>query len=547
VLLFVGLDPFKMASGVYRTGEPTSGKGSKIVYYTDGKTATVSVHEENVVGFSQGTIRTNGKPDAALNLGMVGGATPDEPTMILLGILPLAMNPGAKRAANIGFGSGLTTHTLLGSASLTEVDTIEIEPAMVEGARYFGERVDRAYSDPRSRIHIGDAKTFFSSHKYRYDIIVSEPSNPWVSQVGGLFSIEFYELTRTYLNEGGVFCQWLQIYELSPELVTSVMKAISASFADYAVYSAGASDLVIVASDRELPRPARGVFETPALAESLRWIGIHGPQDLDLRRIGNRRVLDNFFRAFDVPANSDYYPLLDQNAERDRFLGKNSKDLVGLTIQSLPVRDMIGEALVADEWTQISPTPSFSPSLQARSAMTLRDYFLSGQHHLADLPTGYAAQVKSVERLFDDCAGPRPANEEETASLYMVLSLLSTYLRPAEVDRIWRSLESRPCARSLSRIQRGWFDLLGAVGARNGADMVRSARALLEFEREFPQGAVRYIVGAAMLGSLTERDYTAASSLWHTYRDRLYGRGEPSMIMRLLAAEADAHPSASSR
>jgi hypothetical protein len=99
----------------------------------------------------------------------------------------------------------------------------------------------------------------------------------------------------------------------------------------------------------------------------------------------------------------------------------------------------------------------------------------------------------------------------------------------------------------LSRIQRGWFDLLGAVGARNGADMVRSARVLLEFERQFPQGAVRYIVGAAMLGSLAEHNYAAATSLWHTYRERLYGQGEPSMIMRLLAAEAGAQTSAAIR
>ena len=84
----------------------------------------------------------------------------------------------------IGFGSGLTTATLLGAPGLKQVDTIEIEQAMVDGANFFRPRVERAYADPRSRIIIDDAKSYFARARERYDLIVSEPSNPWVSGRG---------------------------------------------------------------------------------------------------------------------------------------------------------------------------------------------------------------------------------------------------------------------------------------------------------------------------------------------------------------------------
>src|SRR5690606_13248038 len=101
------------------------------------------------------------------------GFTPDEPTMVLLGAIPYAYVDDPKVVGIIGFGSGLTTHTVLANTMVDRVDTIEIEPAMVEGAKVFGERVARAYEDPRSNIIIDDAKSYFSSQKEKYDVLIS--------------------------------------------------------------------------------------------------------------------------------------------------------------------------------------------------------------------------------------------------------------------------------------------------------------------------------------------------------------------------------------
>ena len=82
-----------------------------------------------------------------------GEPSPDEVTMVLAAAVPLSMQPHPARVANIGFGSGLTTHTLLASALVKRLDSIEIEPFMVEAAHQgFGPRIDNVFEDPRSHI-----------------------------------------------------------------------------------------------------------------------------------------------------------------------------------------------------------------------------------------------------------------------------------------------------------------------------------------------------------------------------------------------------------
>ena len=141
--LWITLDPAKMASGVYLHGQIREDRD--ILFHKDGKTASIDFFRSP--GYA--VISTNGKTEAA-----IGDHRPskDEPTMVMVAALPLALHAKAKTVAVIGLGSGLTTHTLLTMPSLVSVDTIEIEPAMVEGARGFGKRIANTFSDPRSHI-----------------------------------------------------------------------------------------------------------------------------------------------------------------------------------------------------------------------------------------------------------------------------------------------------------------------------------------------------------------------------------------------------------
>ena len=147
---------------------------------------------------------------------------------------------------------------------------MEIEKGMIEGANNFRPLVESVFSDPRSKIRIDDAKTFFSTYNKKYDLIVSEPSNPWVSGVAGLFSGEFYRLIGRHMNDDALFVQWIQLYEINVDLVVSVLKSISANFSDYAVYASNDSDIMVIArKNGQVPAPDAGVLKIPAIADAL--------------------------------------------------------------------------------------------------------------------------------------------------------------------------------------------------------------------------------------------------------------------------------------
>ncbi|HVZ33765.1 MAG TPA: fused MFS/spermidine synthase, partial [Polyangiaceae bacterium] len=269
--LFVNLDVLRMSSGVFRTGLAVQGGGTKVLYFQDGKTSTVSLLEQG----GSIAIATNGKPDAAMNMG-VGPPSTDEITMVLLGALPVGLHPHPERVANIGFGAGLTSHVVLGSDRVKHLDTIEIEPRMVEAARlaYFP-RIRRALEDSRSKIVFDDAKTFFATARVPYDIIISEPSNPWVSGVATLFSDEFYARVTRYLRPDGYLVQWLQLYETDMTVVASVLKALRKHFPTYAIYSTDDTNVMIIAArSSEIPWNPVHMFDDPAVATELARVGV---------------------------------------------------------------------------------------------------------------------------------------------------------------------------------------------------------------------------------------------------------------------------------
>jgi hypothetical protein len=118
---------------------------------------------------------------------------------------------------------------------------------MIKAATLFGPRVRLAYDDPRSHVRIEDAKSYFSFTNRKYDLIISEPSNPWVSGVASLFTREFYSRVREYLTKDGLFVQWIHLYDIDMSLVASIMKALAPYFSDYIIYATNAYDMLIVA------------------------------------------------------------------------------------------------------------------------------------------------------------------------------------------------------------------------------------------------------------------------------------------------------------
>jgi len=534
-MLLVNLDVYKMASGVYRDGALITPNTESVRYHHDGKTATVSITLQSwgIMG-----IRTNGKVDASVSVLPGTPSTGDEATMILLGILPMALHPGATTAANIGLGSGLTTQALLSNPHLTRVDTIEIERSVIEAARQFGPLVSKVYQDPRSSIYVDDAKTFFSSHKRTYDIIVSEPSNPWVSGVAGLFSEEFYRDIKRYLNPNGLFVQWLQLYEIDNDLVVSVLKAVSAKFADFVVYAPNASDLIIIAKNGDdIPDPDPSILALPELATILGRINVASIQDIDIRKVGNKKILGSLLKTFPIIANSDYYPVLDQNAARTRFLYATAQDFVTVAQQPIPATDML-MGIVPRMPFRVTPTPYFQRPLFVSYAAALREYLLQGRFTSKQdgVPIELKRQAVQFRSLFTDCRAL--PGEYRMDVLFDTSLIIFPFLSPEESAEAWHALESKNCASSFTASEKDWISLFKAVGQRNANAMAHSSAVLIERGGDTNPVRMKYLVAANMLGNLVCGNDADAARIWSQYQTRLFGASEPSFLFQLLSANS---------
>ncbi|HEY7634182.1 MAG TPA: hypothetical protein VH763_01435 [Gemmatimonadales bacterium] len=322
----VRFDPALLSSGVYRTGVILGAQDRMVRFYSDGRTATVSATMGKADGML--SLATNGKPDASLSRMSVtpcdsatrpGPLGLDAATQTFLPLITLAYTPMAQNAAIIGQGSGMSSHLLLGSSTIKQLVTIEIEPQMIRGSRVFYPANKRTFDDPRAHFVIDDAKSYFASAHQRFDLIMSEPSNPWVSGVSGLFTTEFYSRVKGYLSEKGVFGQWLHVYELDDDLVLSVLAALHQNFPSYEVYLVANADLLVVASNQpRLPAPDWSVFQHPGLKGDLCHFLPLEPQTLEALHLVGRTELAPLLDRWGQP-NSDYFPVLDLGAERRRF------------------------------------------------------------------------------------------------------------------------------------------------------------------------------------------------------------------------------------
>jgi spermidine synthase len=204
-----------------------------IVYYRDGVSSTVSVHREGDNVF----LRINGKTDASTDQ--------DMPTQLMLGHLPLLVHPAPREVAVIGLGAGVTA-AAVARHPVTRLDVVEIEPAVVEASRFFSQVNDGVLGDPRVRTVLADGRTFLLTAPRRFDVIISEPSNPWIGGVASLFSREFFVLARERLRPGGLMLQWLQAYGLTPEDFRMVVRTFRSAFPATTVWSISSGDFLLL-------------------------------------------------------------------------------------------------------------------------------------------------------------------------------------------------------------------------------------------------------------------------------------------------------------
>jgi predicted membrane-bound spermidine synthase len=283
------------------------------VFRMDGRASTVSVH---IRPGGYAVLRNNGKPDASLSLVGEPGKG-DNKTQGTLAWAPFSTRHRPYRAVLIGLGSGMTAHYLLGDPLLESLDVVEIEPAVFEMSKHFRVRNHRIFEDPRLHFWAEDARSFFATHGGRWDLIVSEPSNPWVSGTSSLFTREFYRNVTRHLTSDGVLAQWLQSYEFRDELFLSILKAMRESFPQVALHpipGTTADVLLLAGREKPVPDPRRLSFGVPyadICAEGLR------PDQVAVSEEVSSRELDILLEG--IRPNSDYAPVVDVGAEEAFF------------------------------------------------------------------------------------------------------------------------------------------------------------------------------------------------------------------------------------
>jgi spermidine synthase len=501
-LFAVQLDPLHLASGVYRSNVLLrSGGDEKVLLHLDGKTASVSV----TGGKELLALRTNGKSEGAARIDG-GPPTADEITMALTGALPQFLAPEARRIAVIGLGTGITTHVLLGSDRVEAVDTVEIEPAVAAGAARLRIVNARALDDARSHLHFEDAKTYFAARQERYDVIVSEPSNPWVSGVATLFSIEFYRDIRRYLRDGGLLVQWVNVYETTPQLVATIISALDANFSDYEFWMPNSGDLIVVAvHGGKLPPIEARAFDNPKLRADLERFNLRNMDDLLLHRIGSRAALRPYFAAFGAPANSDFYPVLDTNAAKARFLYRPADELQRLFEAGIPLFDFFdaGRAPLPDP-ARLSPgaRPWLPRSVYALQARAAAAYFRSARNaELEALSPAESGDLVLLRAALVDCGVSVPGPTLRRASTYFAWLVNQHLPRPAR-EALWRPLEASRCTARLPEMEQQWIRLHAAVARGAGAEIARASSRILEADREASPELLAYALAAHMTGRL---------------------------------------------
>ncbi|HUQ27128.1 MAG TPA: fused MFS/spermidine synthase [Usitatibacter sp.] len=523
------IDPRRSSSGVFRTAGARIGADVKIVFHRDGKTASVDVIETA----GRRTIRTNGKPDAGLNMDPNGFPTGDEYTMAMLAILPLGHNPEARNAAVIGFGSGMSTAFLLNSPNLQHVETIEIEPAMVEGARNFMPFVTPAFEDPRSRIVIDDAKSYFARGRNRYDIIVSEPSNPWVSGVASLFTEEFYARLSGYLNEGGILSQWLHTYEMDSATLASILKAIAKTFPDYTVYSTIDADIVIIARKGGAPGAFQGeVLEWPKMREMAQKLKFDRGL-IERRMMASWRATEPLFATYFIAANSDFFPVVDHRASKTRFTRARADVLTDLQTSPIPMLEMLDAAKHGDRGRGEAPRATMAEAAR-QQGWVIRDVVMSGAAGSIDVQMSEnAAPAFMVHSWAALCRDDFPF-DAVLPHLQSVAQLVNPHIEAAAAAEMWQWIARSNCGKRLTPTQRGWLDLFESIGRRDPRAMVAGGRAVLAADPGTATAATETALLAAAVGLVCQGEPREADALLTQYAPRFFRKNQRETELRYL-------------
>jgi predicted membrane-bound spermidine synthase len=318
--------PQRLAFGLFRMRAPTPlthagpaafyrdrAKRYEVLFYEDDATSSIAVTRD-VDQEGALSIIHNGKSDGSL--------VADYPTMALTGLIPALLAERPARAFVVGYGTGVTVGELAALPEVEEVVVAEISRGVLRAAPFFDAGNLGASANPKVRVVRGDAYRVLLRSAGRFDVIASEPSNPWMAGVEMLYSEEFLRAARGRLNPGGVYAQWFHGYETDRETVSIVLRTYASVFDDVAIWYTLGPDLLLIGFAEGNPDPFPRLVEraaSPAYQAGLARAGIEETAALLAHELVPRGVLRR--RRDGGPVHTLLHPILTDRAARAFFSG----------------------------------------------------------------------------------------------------------------------------------------------------------------------------------------------------------------------------------
>jgi spermidine synthase len=288
-----------------------------LLYFKEGATTTVSVRK------FRGTtsLAVDGKVDAT--------DAGDMTTQKMLAHLPLLLSKDAKNVAIIGLGSGVTAAAAL-KHPIEKLDVIEISPEVVDASRFFSRVNAGALTDPRVELILGDGRNHLRYTQRQYDVIISEPSNPWMAGMASLFTREFFEEARSHLAPGGIHCQWFHSYNMSLDDVKTVLATFRSQFPHAALWTLNEYDLFLLGSTSPMTiDPSLVERNFQRVAGDLAEIKVQDTYTILSSALLSDAELDRF--AGGAALNTDDLPVLEFRAPRSIHADTTDSNVAALS------------------------------------------------------------------------------------------------------------------------------------------------------------------------------------------------------------------------
>jgi len=311
-----------------------------------------------------------------------GNAIADAGTQIMLGLIGAALHPQPRSAFVVGLGTGETAGWLADVSSIERVDVVELEPSVQEMARRCSPVNHDVLANPKVRLTFSDAREVLRTTTARYDLIVCEPSNPYRNGIANLFTREFYLAGRDRLNEGGIFAQWVQAYEIDERTMRTVFATLKSVFSHVELWQTKGGDMVLLGSDR---RPVHSVSklrtkvatEPFASALSCAW-HTADLEGLFSHYIGGEAFINRFIEEGAASINTDDHNEIEYACARN--LGRNTWDAQGtLYRKSVAIGDQRPPADAGDvDWQAVTLGRQWDAAVCDGKELSAEDLALEG-------------------------------------------------------------------------------------------------------------------------------------------------------------------------